>query len=242
MNAIELRAVTVRSETGVALDQVDLDVKEGSHVAIVGPNGSGKTTLLRCIAGLIRPTRGEVRVFGKSPASDPPRCIGYVPQRKALDLRFPALALEMVASGILGRWPGRLSASIRERAFEALSTVGAEHLAWRSLGTLSGGEVQRVYLARALARSAKILLLDEPATGIDAEGEETVLRVLDAIHRGRQATILTVTHDLDLAIHHADACLVLQHRVEFFGPSNDGRLLDAVGRSFGHGRHGHGEA
>jgi len=239
VNAIEVRRVTVASEVGTALDSVSLQVPAGAYVAIVGPNGSGKTTLLRCIAGLLRPTSGEVRVFGKDPGTDPPRCIGYVPQRKGLDLRFPALAIELVASGKIRRWPSRCSGELKEQALAALRTVGAEHLAWRSLSALSGGEVQRVYLARALIREAKILLLDEPATGIDAQGEETMLRVLDAIHRDRQTTILTVTHDLDLAIHHAESCLVLNRRVEFFGPSGDESLLEALGRSFGHGRHSH---
>ncbi|MFN3683860.1 MAG: metal ABC transporter ATP-binding protein [Fimbriimonadaceae bacterium] len=239
MNAIDVQRLTVASEVGTALDSVTLQVPIGAYVAIVGPNGSGKTTLLRCIAGLLRPTSGEVRVFGKDPATDPPRCIGYVPQRKGLDLRFPALAIELVASGKIRRWPTRCTGGLREAALAALRTVGAEHLAWRSLSALSGGEVQRVYLARALIRDARILLLDEPSTGVDPQGEETMLRVLDAVHREQGTTILAVTHDLDLAIHHAESCLVLNRRVEFFGPSSDESLLEALGRSFGHGRHDH---
>lgn len=239
MNAIDVRGLTVASEVGTALDSVSFQVPTGAYVAVVGPNGSGKTTLLRSIAGLLVPTSGEVRVFGKDPANDPPRCIGYVPQRKGLDLRFPALAIELVASGKIRRWPARCSGELRDRALAALRSVGAEHLAWRSLTTLSGGEVQRVYLARALIRDAKILLFDEPATGIDAQGEETMLRVLDTIHQGGETTIVTVTHDLDLAVHHAECCLVLNRRVEFFGPSSDDSLLHALARAFGHGLHGH---
>lgn len=239
MTVVELRDVTVEAEQGVALDSLSLRISAGSHVAIVGPNGSGKTTLLRTIAGLVQPRTGTVKLtrnragHGKAPS------IGYVPQRKSLDVRFPALAIELVASGILRRWPARVKGELALQAHRALERVGSGHLRWRSVTHLSGGELQRVFLARALAKGADLLLLDEPDTGMDSEGEEAVLRVLDEIHRTGQATILTVTHDLDLAVHHADRCLVLNRKVLFDGPPHDPGLKEALGLAFGHGRHGH---
>ncbi|MCX7798828.1 MAG: ATP-binding cassette domain-containing protein, partial [Fimbriimonadales bacterium] len=220
-----------------ALESLSLRIPPCAHVAIVGPNGSGKSTLLRAIAGLVRLRRGEVRLSRGGSEVRP--SIGYVPQRKSLDLRFPALSIELVASGILRRWPAKVGGHLAAESQRALERVGAGHLASRSVALLSGGELQRVLLARALAKQAELLLLDEPDTGIDAEGEEAVLKALDDLRQSGGATILTVTHDLDLALHHADRCIVLNRRVLFDGSPLDPGLREALGMAFGHGRHSH---
>jgi zinc transport system ATP-binding protein len=239
LTSIELRNVTVLAECGVALESISVRINPGAYVAIVGPNGSGKTTLLRTVAGLANPDHGSVRVTLDESRSTGRPTIGYVPQRKSLDLRFPAIAIELVASGILRRWPTKVTGDLLDQASHALERIGAGHLRDRSVAQLSGGELQRVLLARALAKRADLLLLDEPDTGMDAEGEEAVLKVLDEIHKSGEATIMTVTHDLDLAVHHADRCLVLNRRLLFDGPPDDSSLKEALGLAFGHGRHGH---
>ncbi|MDX1429923.1 MAG: ATP-binding cassette domain-containing protein, partial [Rhodothermales bacterium] len=132
-----------------AIDGLDFSVDVGDFLAVLGPNGSGKSTLVKTILGINTPTAGGIEVFGRSPVRNRPEEIGYVPQIKTFDRTFPALAIELVVSGIRRRWPARLSADDTARGETALASVGAEHLSRRRIGSLSGGELQRIYLARS---------------------------------------------------------------------------------------------
>ncbi|AEV16724.1 Manganese transport system ATP-binding protein mntA [Thermus sp. CCB_US3_UF1] len=238
MWALEVEGLSVRFGEFRALEEVALRVPEGAFVAIVGPNGAGKSTLLKAVLGLVA-FRGEVRVFGRSPAEADPLWFGYVPQLKTFDRTFPALALELVATGLLRRWPFRLSREVRQKALEALAQVGAEGLAERPLGRLSGGQLQRVYLARALIRRPRILLLDEPATGVDRVGEVDLYRYLEAYQEASRATVLMITHDWEAA-HHASHVLVLNRRVVGFGPPERALSEECLRQAFGHLGHAHG--
>ncbi len=238
MDAVVLRAVSVRLGEFEPLKGVSLSVPQGAFVAVVGPNGAGKSTLFKVLLGLV-PHRGEVRVFGNPPKKTDPHLVGYVPQIKTFDRSFPALSLELVVSGIRRAWPFRVGRKERERALEALREVGALELAERPLGRLSGGQLQRVFLARALVKRPRLLLLDEPATGIDRLGEQDLYRLLEAYQAQSGATVLMITHDWEAAYHHATHVLVLNREVIGFGPPKRALSEECLRRAFGHMGHAH---
>uniref|UniRef100_A0A7C5REJ9 ABC transporter ATP-binding protein n=1 Tax=Thermus caliditerrae TaxID=1330700 RepID=A0A7C5REJ9_9DEIN len=237
MWALEVQDLAVRFGEFQALEGVSLRVPEGAFVAIVGPNGAGKSTLLKAVLGLV-PFRGEVRVFGRPLGEADPMWFGYVPQIKTFDRTFPALAVELVATGLRRRWPFRLSREAREKALAALERVGALALADRPLGRLSGGQLQRVYLARALIRGPRLLLLDEPATGVDRVGEVDLYRYLEAYQEEARATVLMITHDWEAA-HHASHVLVMNRKVVGFGPPERALTEECLRQAFGHLGHAH---
>ncbi len=224
-----------------------MQVPEGAFVAIVGPNGAGKSTLLKALLGLEHgllrdgPSRvvGGIRVFGHPPREVPPGWVGYVPQVKGFDRSFPALAIEVVVSGLRRHWPFWIGREERRQACEVLEKVGALHLSDRRLGRLSGGELQRVYLARSLIRRPRLLLLDEPATGVDVVGEADLYRHLEAYQAESGATILMITHDWEAAQHHASAVLVLNRRVVGYGPPEKVLCHECLSQAFGHVGHAH---
>ncbi|MBM4131330.1 ABC transporter ATP-binding protein [bacterium] len=174
---------------------VTLSIPPGDFVSVVGPNGSGKTTLLKLALGLLRPTAGEVTVFGQRPERARHR-IGYVPQHAHLDPLFPVSALDVVLMGRLGLAPrlGPWRPRDREAARAALAEVGLADHANRHFAALSGGQKQRALIARSLAGEPELLLLDEPTAGLDAHVEEGFYRLLEALNR--RLTIIMVSHDL----------------------------------------------
>jgi zinc transport system ATP-binding protein len=221
------------------LDGVTFEAGTGDFVAVVGPNGGGKTTLIRVLLGLVAPDAGGARVFGQHPSAVDPGLVGYVPQVKRLDRSFPARVLDLVVTAVHQRWPFRIRTEERERALEALARVGAEALADRALEGLSGGELQRVYLARSLVRRPRLILLDEPATGIDVAGAADLYDVLEDDQADRDTTVVMVTHDWNAAYHHATHVLLVDGRQIGFGPPTE-VLTDACLReAFGHTGHAH---
>lgn len=235
--AVEARALSVRLGAVRVLEDVTFAIPPGSVLVIAGPNGSGKTTLVRTLLALVAPSEGDVRVLGSAPAAVPPEWVGYVPQIKLLDRTFPGTGLELVVSGIRRGWPWRVRRAERERALAALRLLGSERLAGRAIGRLSGGELQRLYLARALARDARLILLDEPATGVDVAGEETLHGFLDTHRLARDITIVLVTHDLSVAADHATHVLLINRRQIAFGAPAAVLTSDALARAFGHAPH-----
>ena len=177
------------------LSAVTLAIPDGDFVCVVGPNGSGKTTLLKLALGLLRPTSGEITVFGQRPERARHR-IGYVPQHAHLDPLFPVSALDVVLMGRLGLGTGLgpWRRRDREAARAALAEVGLADHADRHFSALSGGQKQRTLIARSLAGEPELLLLDEPTAGLDAHVEEGFLRLLESLNR--RLTIVMVSHDL----------------------------------------------
>ncbi len=213
---LELEEVSLRYETGAALESTSLNVAAGEKIAVVGPNGAGKSTLFKIICGLMEPTSGRVRVYGSEPRGH--ICIGYVPQRSQVDWQFPATVADAVMMGRtrrlgVGRWPGKED---RRRVDAALDTVGLKHLANRRIQQLSGGQQQRVFIARALAQEAEMLLLDEPMAGLDTPSQR---RILDIMHQlGSEITVLVSLHDLNITREWFEKVVLLNHKVVSVGP------------------------
>lgn len=219
------------------LKNISFELRSGDFMAIVGPNGGGKSTLLRAILGLTNPSAGDIRLdAGNSPRG---HCIGYVPQIKSLDRTFPAFALELVITSLRGRWPAWISDDERSVAMTALAKVGADHLAKQSIGTLSGGELQRVYLAKAFIQKPDLLLLDEPETGIDASGTTDLHDLLDEFRKNTGGIVIMVTHDWDVAYHHATHVLLLNTDQISFGKPANALNNKAIRAAFGHIGHEH---
>ena len=191
VKAIEVNQLSFGYGEGPILRDVSFSVEEGEFVTIVGPNGGGKTTLLRLMTGLLIPWSGSVRIYGKSPRENG-HLIGYVPQQMLLDRRFPITVEEVVLSGRLKPW-GWYSQRDREIAHEALDRVGLSEMRKRQFSQLSGGQMQRMLIARALASEAALLFLDEPAASIDDESEQQLSAILAELKKNH--TIVVVTHD-----------------------------------------------
>lgn len=221
------------------LEGITFQAAAGDFVAVVGPNGGGKTTLIRVLLGLVAPTNGWAHVFGQHPSTVDPGLVGYVPQVKRLDRAFPARAIDLVLTAVDQTWPFRIRSSDRDRALAALQQVGAKSLADRALGHLSGGELQRVYLARTLARAPRLILLDEPATGIDVAGASDLYDVLEEDQEDRDTTVVMVTHDWNAAYHHASHVLLLDGRQVGFGHPESVLTDDGLRDAFGHTGHAH---
>lgn len=197
----ELENVTYAYGTRRVIDGLTLTIRQRDFVGVVGPNGAGKTTLLRLLVGLLKPERGEIRLFGTPLARFREwHRIGYVPQRQSFNLLFPATVREVVLSGLFGRRKlfRRITREDQRRCDEALEVLGIADLAGRRIGALSGGQQQRVFLARALIGNPELLILDEPMTGVDAETQENFFGLLRHMHQKHHMTFLMVSHDTEL--------------------------------------------
>ena len=215
---VELHKVRVCYDAFCALDGIDLCVQPGEALGIVGPNGSGKSTLLKTIAGLLQPERGSLCVFGTAPRKLPRGTIAYVPQVEAVDWAFPATVSDVVAMGRFAHlaWWQRFGATDRALVEEALEAVGMASMAGRHIAELSGGQQQRAFIARALAQQPRLLLLDEPTTGVDATTEEAMRVVVRAVV-ARGTPVLMTTHDLERVDEWFDRLMVLDRRTLALG-------------------------
>ncbi len=194
------------------LQDITLDVPAGRRLGILGPNGGGKTTLLRLTLGLLPMQHGRITVLGRTPEQARREgLIGYVPQRIEAELAFPLSVRQVVAMPAargVAPWH-RLPTPRREAVEEALRVVGAADLADRPIGRLSGGQLQRAMIARALAGRPQILLLDEPTVGIDIAGQQRFAELIGSLHRRLGLTIVLVSHDIRTIASGCDrvACL-----------------------------------
>jgi zinc transport system ATP-binding protein len=198
---VELCDIDVRFGERLVLDRVSLGVHRGEIVTIIGPNGAGKTTLLRTVLGLQAPTRGTVQ---RKPALR----IGYVPQRVAIDDTLPLTVRRFLA----------LTGAARDAIAAALDEVGAAHALNLSVQTLSGGEMQRVLLARASLRRPELLVLDEPVQGVDVAGQAEIFALIRRLRDRLGCAVLLVSHDLHLVMAATDRVVCLDHHVCCSGP------------------------
>ena len=231
--AVELVGVSAGYDGRTALDDVTVTVDAGRLVAIFGPNGGGKTTMLKIVAGLLRPWAGAVTVLGAAPGRTAHR-VAYVPQAELVDWGFPVSVWDVV---MMGRYPrlgplGRPGAADRDAVQDALAKVGMESNARTQIGSLSGGQRRRAFLARALASKPDLYLLDEPVTGVDARTQEDLMGVLE-----REAqlgkTVLATTHDLAAAAQHFDRVIAVNRRLIASGPASLVLDRDVLARTYG---------
>jgi manganese/iron transport system ATP-binding protein len=215
-----------------ALEDVSFRLETGERVAVVGPNGAGKSTLFKVIAGVLKPTSGEVRVAGSCPGGH--ICIAYVPQRSNVDWAFPVTVADVVMMGRIGRVGLLRRPGSRDWQYvrACLELVGMADLALRQIGELSGGQQQRMFIARALAQEAQLMLMDEPLTGLDLTATEDIFRVLDEL-RQRKVTILLATHDLNLAAERFDRVMLLNSRLLGIGAPADVFTTDGLQKAYG---------
>ncbi|MEM2915288.1 MAG: metal ABC transporter ATP-binding protein [Candidatus Bathyarchaeia archaeon] len=204
--------VTVQYNEFLALDHVTAKIPRNSSTAIIGPNGAGKTTLLLALLQEVF-YQGKIILHGQESKYAKVR-IGYVPQRFQFDRGIPITVVEFLVAGWqrLPLWLG-IQKQYREKAMNLLEAVQASHLAFKKLGTLSGGELQRVLLACALGKDPELLILDEPGAGIDIQGGHLLCELLEQLRHQYGFTQLMVTHDLSTVTHHATHVICLNRRV-----------------------------
>lgn len=216
--AVEFDSVsfTYPGAASPALEKVTLRVAQGERLGILGPNGGGKSTLLKLMLGLMSGGSGTIRVCGMSAAEARGRgVVGYVPQKMDVEMGMPLSVREVVTLGAAWRvpaWKGVPSA-VKARVEKMIEVVGATKFADRPIGKLSGGQVQRAMIARALAAEAKVLALDEPTVGIDPSGQRMFGELLATIHKELGVTILVVSHDLRAIVAGSDRIACLARRL-----------------------------
>ncbi len=215
-DALRLRGLRVEIDGRRVLDEVSFEVQTGEFCGLCGPNGGGKTTLLKAALGLVTPVAGDIAVLGRPPR-EARRQVGYLPQAKVFNPGFPARSVELILANQRGAWPLRVSAAERERARLALARVGGERLLEAPLRGLSGGELQRVFLARALVNEPALLLLDEPPAGVDARGRGEFLELLAGVAARDDLSAVLVTHNAAAVRRLADRVVYLDGRVLAWG-------------------------
>jgi len=212
--AVENVSVTYNNAR-LALYNATCTVPAGTITALVGPNGSGKSTLFKSIMGFLPPSKGRVRVGGfPVQRAQKQQLMAYVPQADEVDWNFPVTVFDVVMMGRYGymnllRIPRKID---RRRVLESLERVGMAHLRHRQIGELSGGQKKRAFLARALAQEGKIMLLDEPFTGVDVKTEKVIIDLLMQL-RDEGYTILISTHDLGAISTFCDRTILLNRTV-----------------------------
>ena len=225
---VTLEDVWVHYNGVPALEGVSLSIEQDDFLGIIGPNGGGKTTLLRVILGLIAPSRGRVSVMGEPPEKSRTN-VGYVPQQNLFDRDFPISIWDVVLMGRYGRTGllRRYGSKDRRIAREALETVGMLDFRGRQIGKLSGGEQQRVFIARALVAEPRLLLLDEPTASVDSAMQTEFYELLARLKK-RMAIVL-VSHDISAVSVYVDKIACLNHELFYHGSKEIGtEVLEAT--------------
>lgn len=228
--------VTVTYRNGLtALTDASFQIPQGTITALVGVNGAGKSTLFKAIMGFVPVARGTIRLLGK-PVRDALRqnLVAYVPQAEEVDWSFPVLVEDVVMMGRYGHmgFLRRPSATDRAKVDEALSRVGLSDLRHRQIGELSGGQKKRVFLARALAQEGRIILLDEPFTGVDVKTEEQIITLLRTL-RDEGHVMLVSTHNLGSVPDFCDRTVLVKGTVLAYGPTETTFTRDNLEHAFG---------
>ena len=212
-----------------AVIDVSLEVSTGDYICIVGENGSGKSTLMKGILGLLKPTEGKIEISEELKKAG----IGYLPQQTAAQKDFPATVFEVVISGCLGKRGNRPFYSPKEKqtALSNLERLGIADLKKSCFRALSGGQKQRALIARALCATDKLLILDEPITGLDPSAIQDFYNIIRKLNREEQVAILMVSHDMANIVRQAGKILHLQQEALFWGTVQD-YLKSGIGNQF----------
>jgi manganese/zinc/iron transport system ATP- binding protein len=210
---VAVHGVSVAYGKKRVLWDIDVDIAVSAITGIIGPNGAGKSTLLKTIIDLVPRASGDIRIFGRS-FRESRHHIAYVPQKESVDWEYPVSAFDVVLMGRYAElgWFRRPGAADCKAAEEALDKLGILNLRDRQISELSGGEQQRVFIARALVQSASIYLMDEPLAGVDAQTEQKIIEILGEMRRDGK-TIAIVHHDLQTAKRYFDNLIMLNLRL-----------------------------
>ena len=214
MSLIEIRNLSLGYDKDIILKHVNLDIEENDFICIVGPNGSGKSTLVKGILGLIKPIKGKVKYNGLKQ-----NFIGYMPQETKVDANFPASVFEIVLSGTLNSEKYKMfyTKSQKETAMNNMKLLGIEKLKNKSFCDLSGGQRQKVLLARSLSATTKLLILDEPSNNLDSKSKSELYKTIIDLNKNHGITVIMITHDLDHDNLIGNKILSLRENDIFFG-------------------------
>jgi zinc transport system ATP-binding protein len=212
---IDVDKVYYSYESAFALENISFTVNEGDLLGIIGPNGAGKTTLFRLMIGLLEDYQGKITIFGQDIRKNRKvlQNVGYIPQKKFIEQGFPATVEEIVSLGINGK-------PSKDKIISAIETVGLFEQKNKRIGELSGGQQQRVFIAKALVNDPKLLILDEPATGIDLEAQSKFYGLLKRLNYENKITIIWASHDLDAVNKLADKVACVNRKMFFHGDTN----------------------
>lgn len=216
---IKVENICMRYNGDVALRNISFNVEEGDFIGVLGPNGAGKSTLFKIILGLIKPQMGRVHVQEHVK-------ISYVPQSAGFEKKFPISVQDVVLMGMLSskiRFFKRNSKEETERAHEVMKRLKIFDIRNKQIGELSGGQLQKVLIARALAKDPHIILLDEPTASLDSASKKEIFEVLKELNN--EITILIVSHNISLAGDYITKSLIIDEEVKYFGKTDKNRLL-----------------
>ena len=233
MEALSVENLCVKLNGYHLIENITFSVEEGSIVAIIGPNGAGKTTLIKAILGLIPYSAGSISLFGRPLKGNNSHInVGYVPQRLDFDRTFPLTVSELLSFTVPPIHPFYFykRRGKNKHIRQLLEVVGVQNLADRSIGKLSGGELQRVMIAKAIANNPKILFLDEPSSGVDIEGQEKFYDLIMRLNREKGLTVILISHDLNIVYRFADNVLCLNRKLVCTGKPREA-LTDEVIKS-----------
>lgn len=216
MKVVEIKNLTVQYPGVRALDNVSFSVEQNDFLGIIGPNGAGKSTLFSCMLGLNTQYNGSIHFFGENIRVTKKylRDVGYVPQKPIFEKNFPATVKEIVRMGLRQK-------SNEERVDKVLQDVWIHELSHKRIGELSGGQQQRVFIAKALVDDPKVLILDEPVTGIDTQSTELFYGILHELNKKQNITIIWSSHDLDAVNKLANKVACLDRTLFFHGISDE---------------------
>lgn len=217
MKAIEIKDLSFKYENENILENVSFAIDQNEFVGVIGPNGGGKTTLIKLILGFLPMQKGKIKIFGKNP-KEMVHQIGYVPQLFNVDRHFPLSVLDLVMMGAVAKapWFGFYPKEIKEKAKKLLAMVNLSRYEESSFGKLSGGQIQKALIAKALISDPKILILDEPTANIDLQSEKEIMKILCKELENR--TILMVTHNIQMIVHNVQKALCVQKHVTCMFP------------------------
>ncbi|MCP4149208.1 MAG: ABC transporter ATP-binding protein [bacterium] len=225
---LELNSVYAGYNGHFVLEDISLTVYENDFIGVIGANGSGKTTLLKVILGLLQPARGELNFFMKNGGASHKKNIGYMPQASMFDKKFPIRVIDVVLSGLISKVGvfRQFSKRHKVKAEEILAGMDALHLKDKAIGELSGGQMQRVFLARALVSSPGLLVLDEPNTFVDKHFEENFYEILKELNK--EMAIILVSHDLGMINSYVKTIACMDRHLHYHDSSEiTAELLDS---------------
>lgn len=232
---IEFKNVAFSYNNQPALAHINLAINAGDYIGVIGPNGGGKTTLIKLLLGLLRPAKGTIRLWGKDSTTFTDwRKIGYVPQRTQYsDFRLPITVQEVVGFG----------AANKTDVASALQNAGITPLATRQLSELSGGQQQKVFIAKALASKPEVLVLDEPTVGVDVTAQDDFYQLVARLNKQDKLTIIMVSHDIDVVVNEVSKLVCINEELVYHGRPKEFMEKDYLTKLYGKTRklilHGH---